>query len=143
MPHLRGLRAATPEQLHLPACEHKARSAPPSVRLCHGSLAFSTKDLLALERASQVMMLPEAQLKRALPYASSGQAEAVLSCCQAAAAGAMACKSLAYAMSPAVVMGVHMLDSPEGRPPASKAVPGPQAPAQALDCVLLQQPLSS
>ncbi len=74
-----GLSVAAPEQLHLPACEHKARSAPPPVCLCHGSLAFSTEDLLALKRASQVVMLPQAQLKRALPYASSGQAEAGLS----------------------------------------------------------------
>ena len=79
MPHLRGLLAAAPEKLHLPACENKACNAPPPVRLCHGSLAFSTENLLALKRASQVVMLPQAQLKRALPHASSGQAGAGLS----------------------------------------------------------------
>ena len=82
MPHCRGLRVATSEQLHLPACEHEASSAPPPVCLCHGSLAFSTKDDLALKRASQVLVLPEAQLQRALPYASSGQTEADLSRCK-------------------------------------------------------------
>ena len=50
-----------------------------------------------------------------------------------------------YGMAPAMFKGVHsnLAGIPEGCPHASMAVPGPQAPAQALDFVLFQQPLSS